>query len=92
MSPRINSDVIKAWAEGEPIQIWSEQFGRWVDTDPNYFSNAKFRIKPAPKILKTKRYVYGDGDNITIGLHVQNQWVSSDFICWLDDDWVEFEV
>lgn len=92
MTERINADVIKAWAEGEPIQVWSEQYEKWIDTNPNYFSNAKFRIKPAPKVLKTKRYVYGSGDDVTIGIYIENEWVSSAFMHWIDEDWVEFEV
>lgn len=41
--------IMKAYSEGETIQIWDES--KWVDLDEAYFSASpdKYRIKPEPK-------------------------------------------
>lgn len=43
--------IMKAYSEGETIQIWNESKSKWVDLDEASFSASpdKYRIKPEPK-------------------------------------------
>lgn len=49
--PHKHADVIKAWADGEKIEFFNPQNGRWRDYDPVSFCGVEdeFRIKPEPK-------------------------------------------
>jgi hypothetical protein len=95
--PRKWAEVIKAWADGKPIQskdikfdvFWSD----WdTDTPPFWATNLEWRIKPAiykyrmvlEQNLNTKTYWVTATDDPTIE--------SSDFfVRWLTD-WIEIEL
>ena len=54
-------DLIKAWAEGAKIQVVSKSI--WRDTnDPQWFEEAKYRIKPdsSEEPIRAWANVYGD--------------------------------
>lgn len=41
---------IKAWADGEKIEYYSESLKQWIYDDyPSWLTDAKYRIKPQPK-------------------------------------------
>lgn len=42
-----HKDLIIAWANGETIQFWGGDKHGWLDVlEPNFNSDAKFRVKP----------------------------------------------
>lgn len=49
-TPHKHAEVIKAWAEGEPIQIWESVRGQWIDWPdnlaPSWFESRQYRVKP----------------------------------------------
>lgn len=46
MKPHKHAELIKAWADGEPIQFLSKE-GNWFDVrEPNWDINTQYRIKP----------------------------------------------
>lgn len=49
--PHVHADVIKAWADGYPLQVCVR--GRWVDieTRPTFELGVDYRVKPEPKPL-----------------------------------------
>ena len=49
MKPLKHAELIKAWADGHKIQEFVD--GQWMTclTNPYWFSNAEYRIKPEPK-------------------------------------------
>lgn len=51
MKPRKHAELIKAWADGATIQYFEASLG-WIDTDPLWGSNHKYRIKPAEKVVR----------------------------------------
>ena len=47
MKPHIHADLIKAWADGETIQVMHTWSKGWVDTyKPSWDDGASYRIKP----------------------------------------------
>ena len=47
LTPRPHADIIKAWADGHKIQVFSEYKGKWLNTDiPRFSEYDKFRIAP----------------------------------------------
>jgi hypothetical protein len=41
---------IKAWADGEKIEYYSESLKQWIYDDyPSWLTDAQYRIKPQPK-------------------------------------------
>ena len=48
MKPHVHAELIKAWADGEQIENRTVD-GRWVDcSDPSWFADTEYRIKPEP--------------------------------------------
>lgn len=47
MKKHKHSELIKAWADGEEIQIFD--FGKWMDCTPEWSETSRYRIKPLPK-------------------------------------------
>lgn len=49
-------DVIMAWANGEPIQIWSTVANKWDDWNkdygPMFHPKTEYRVKPKIKTIK----------------------------------------
>jgi hypothetical protein len=46
--------VIQAFANGKPIQIWSDTVYTWVDVnDPSWTEGAKYRVKPLTLYVAT---------------------------------------
>lgn len=42
-----NSEMIKAWADGETIQVWNDVLNDWFDTStPTWTKDNVYRIKP----------------------------------------------
>lgn len=48
MKPHKHAELIKAWADGAEIEIWSCN-GWWLETEPTWNPKDKYRIKPEPK-------------------------------------------
>lgn len=47
MKPHKHSEVIHAWADGKPVQVWSEKHQRWEDrTNPIWLNEWRYRVKP----------------------------------------------
>jgi hypothetical protein len=51
MKPHKHAELIKAWADGAEIEVFSLSTNEWVDAgnSPNWFTGANYRIKPEPK-------------------------------------------
>lgn len=48
-------DLIVAWANGEPVQHYSEKDNKWIDnTRPTWSLECEWRIKPKEEFLKYK--------------------------------------
>jgi len=66
-TPHKHAAIIKAWADGEPIQIRHD--GRiWLDINqPGWSTESEYRIKPEPKpdVIKLRR-VYLDPHGVSI--------------------------
>jgi len=50
-TPHIHADIIKAWADGEQIELLNQHTKHWVPigAEPCWFAGSIFRIKPEPK-------------------------------------------
>ncbi len=46
--PKIHKDLIIAWANGAPIQKLGVM-NEWIDCDPEWYAQSKYRIKPINK-------------------------------------------
>jgi len=53
-TPHKHSEVIKAWADGETIQIWAFKDEEWITVnEPIWRSEDQYRVKPKDTILYT---------------------------------------
>jgi len=51
-TPHKHSEVIKAWADGESIQIWAFKDEEWVTVnEPIWRSEEQYRVKPKDIVL-----------------------------------------
>ena len=49
-TPHVHAELIKAWAEGAEIQFKNPNTYLWENaTNPSWFANWEYRIKPEPK-------------------------------------------
>ncbi len=50
-TPHKHAEIIKAWADGEPIQFYYDEEKEWKDCDlqPSWHPLNLYRIKPEPK-------------------------------------------
>lgn len=65
--PHVHAKVIKAWADGAKIQLYSEGERGWEDiVDPTWLSSLKYRIKPEPKKVEVHLYRVRGSDKGTI--------------------------
>jgi len=56
-TPHIHRDLIKAWADGETIQTYSQVNQMWMDrSEPAWQEGVEYRIKPK----ETIRYIQVD--------------------------------
>lgn len=100
-TPHKWADVIKAWADGKPIERrfmsdkWREIVGH--GTPPFDDTRNEWRIKP--ETVKYRRYIYrGITGPVVMVVHspyeegkVESVWRSA-FIRWIDTEWQEEEV
>ena len=56
MNPHKHAALIKAWADGAQIQ-YKDQAGEWEDTNPNWYPDMEYRVKPNPDVVMTA-FVY----------------------------------
>lgn len=51
MKPHKHAELIKAWADGAKIEVYSERRNEWVlcESQPIWVDNCEYRIKPEPK-------------------------------------------
>jgi len=56
MKPHKHAELIKAWADGAEIEIWSCN-GWWLETEPTWNPKDKYRIKPDEPRLRDM-YIY----------------------------------
>ena len=47
--PHKHAEVIKAWADGKEIQLYSVNQKIWLDCDSRWFDEHEYRIKPEQK-------------------------------------------
>jgi hypothetical protein len=48
-NPHKHAELIKAWADGNPIQFKGEDDAEWRDTaEPSWFDVLQYRVKPEP--------------------------------------------
>lgn len=102
-TPHKWADVIKAWADGKPIQwksryteIW-ESFDDKVQkvTPPFGASDIEWRIKP--ETVKYRRYLWQTSTGPRVGICMDATAVAAlsaacAFIRWIDTEWQEEEV
>jgi hypothetical protein len=62
MKPHKHAELIKAWADGAEIEIWSCN-GWWLETEPTWNPKDKYRIKPDEPRLRDM-YIY---KNVSMG-------------------------
>lgn len=87
---------IKAFSEGKTIQVQSEfSSDVWHDlVDPNFTSKMAYRVKPNPIVVKYRRFLckrtetryYVDTCCSVEG--VNHAEALSNFVRWIDTDWV----
>jgi hypothetical protein len=63
--PKIHKDLIIAWANGAPIQKLGVM-NEWIDVDPEWYAQSKYRIKPTPK--HDKKIMFRLDAHHTLGL------------------------
>lgn len=59
MKPHKHAELIKAWAEGAEIEVYSESFGKWVlQEHPSWglFLNYRVKAKKPKRILVVKTF------------------------------------
>ena len=48
-TPHKHADLIKSWADGEFVQVWSSTGGGWVDDpSPQWLNTSVYRVRPKP--------------------------------------------
>jgi len=62
-----HADVIIAWAEGKPVQCWSDGRKIWIDVEgweaPSWLDDFEYRVKPQEVV----DYTAVDTDNVPAG-------------------------
>lgn len=49
-----HKEMIIAWAEGETIEVWDEDFNEWINCiSPGWHDNSEYRIKPKDIVYTT---------------------------------------
>ncbi len=49
-TPQKHAVVIHAWAEGAQIEVFDNQYGKWINYfNPSFLSGLEYRIKPEPE-------------------------------------------
>jgi len=88
LKPHKHAPIIKAWADGEPIQVLVS--GEWTDvtTPQPTWTNNYYRIKP--NTIKYRLYFNTNKEISIINANTQPL-VRHDFVEWLGD-WQEVEV
>ena len=95
-TPHKWADVIKAWADGKPIERrfmsdkWSEIIG--PGTPPFNDDRNEWRIKP--ETVKYRRYLWQTSTGLRVGICMDATTVAalsatSSFIRWIDTEWQE---
>lgn len=76
MGTENNAELVKAWANGEEVQWWDEQYGEWRDCNDHWDNNDQHRLKPnepvQPQVINKWQWVWGN--------NVGEQWLSDDFL------------
>ena len=92
----VHCDLIKAWADGAQIQVFSDVYQGWRDTtSPSWFITTMYRLKP--KVIKQQfraalfrpQFV---GDNRIAMAMSPDVEQDNDFIRWIDPEWRVIEV
>ena len=69
--PHKHAELIKAWADGEDIEVYDLIQEDWVDCDyPKWHDDHEYRIKPEPKPDVVKYCSVIDGQQYLGGLTV----------------------
>lgn len=64
-TPRKNSEAIKAWADGEDVQIKAGE--TWLDIKyPTFFDNCEYRVKPPEDPYQHLKEARARGDQIEV--------------------------
>jgi hypothetical protein len=95
-----HADIIKAWADGIPVQMWDGE--SWIDLDPPgrcaapaFWVDQKYRIKPPIKkyrvaLMKHPAYVKPWTSVVDTSEQATRLLGHRYFYKWLTD-WVEYE-
>lgn len=67
--PKIHKDLIIAWANGATIQKLGVM-KEWIDCDPEWYAQSKYRIKPTPK--HDKKIMFCLESNPALGLRFRD--------------------
>lgn len=94
-----HAEVIKAWADGAPVQFLSPSTGQWQecgDDTPAWLPHYEYRVKPEPVKLRYRRYVTRYGiftvnEPVSV-LKPEGVEIGAEFIKWIDKKWQEVEV
>lgn len=95
MTPHKHAEVIKAWADGATIQVFSSDIldNEWIDCpNPGWSFSCFYRVKKAAK-MKWFRVSLLENGTLTVNSSNLELTVSDrpDFIRWLTDR-IEYEV
>lgn len=85
-------DVIKAWADGETIQLKGNEPEVWKDvTNPSWSVYLEYRVKPNPTTKWYRVSLFKTGNDVYFGFVSENDYLEknyethSDFIRWVTD-------
>jgi hypothetical protein len=73
MKPHKHADVIKAWADGHPVQVFFDLENRWLDLDephPHWNPMEQYRIKPNEPKPPVVRWLWAT-NNAGVGVAYQ---------------------
>jgi len=90
-TPHRHAELIKAWADGETIQV---RIGKeWADTNNPGWGGSEYRIKP--NTIRFRTYLYVRGDVAIVQTYNETDLYqpenSSNFAKWVGN-WQEVEV
>lgn len=91
--PHKHAEVIKAWADGAPVQF-KGQNGKWQDiAAPTWGEAYEYRVKPQPETLFVRVARHKDGSLIAYAApersspHLANdRWATTETMQWASDD------
>lgn len=62
MTPHPHAEIIKAWADGQQIQVRAEKSKQWIDVQnhsaPAFNTQLQYRVKPQAQLFTQEYHAY----------------------------------